>query len=440
MAMTDRLEALRWAKRVLTDRRFVAALALVTIGSAVFTHPIRLLIGWGGLIGVLGTLVLLAAASLVARIEEIDWLGAVPLSVFAVTAWCLVTAVWSELSWITLSASLYQLAYAVLAIFIAIARDIIQTVRDLSKVLRLALTLSFAVEVFAGLLIDMPIPFLKLAGNLPEGGPLQGVFGSSLLFGVVGLIGLVSFGVEFATRSASRGVTVYSVALALLAVLACGSVAVLLTALVTAVAAIVLLVLRRIPSGLRRIWQATVATAVVIAGVILIALRDRVLALLSRSGDGSATHEGLWQAMLLLAQRTPIEGWGFTGYWTSELRQMLGSISYAALLQGTGLSAWFDMLLQTGAVGLLAFAVLLVLAFTRNWLLASRRRSPLYLAPALWLTILIAISFFSSLAIVDLGWFLVVMCAVMAAQRLSWRSALGAASPHDQLRDGGQAG
>ncbi len=91
----------------------------------------------------------------------------------------------------------------------------------------------------------------------------------------------------------------------------------------------------------------------------------------------------------------------------------------------SALSAYIDVYFQVGGViGVLLFVGLLGVALVRSWLLASSRKSPVYVWPALMLVILAVTSFAESFAIVQGGWMLLVMCAVKAARDMSWRDAL----------------
>ena len=60
--------------------------------------------------------------------------------------------------------------------------------------LRAALLLSLVLEFFAGILIDSPIHFLAISGNLSVLGPIQGIFGTRNQLGIVALVGIVTFG------------------------------------------------------------------------------------------------------------------------------------------------------------------------------------------------------------------------------------------------------
>ena len=73
------------------------------------------------------------------------------------------------------------------------------------------------------------------------------------------------------------------------------------------------------------------------------------------------------------------------------------------------------------------------LAFVRSWLLASNKRSLVYVWPPLILVRLLVTSAAESTILFEFGWLLLVICSVKAAQGLSWRSALQH-MPHPDAR------
>ncbi|HQG71024.1 MAG TPA: exopolysaccharide production protein, partial [Rhodoglobus sp.] len=78
---------------------------------------------------------------------------------------------------------------------------------------------------------------------------------------------------------------------------------------------------------------------------------------------------------------------------------------------------------QLGLIGLLLFLGLVVLTFTRSWLLAGQRRSLIFAWPALVLVALLSASLAESSLLVEYGWMTFVVCSVKAARELSWRRA-----------------
>ena len=74
------------------------------------------------------------------------------------------------------------------------------------------------------------------------------------------------------------------------------------------------------------------------------------------------------------------------------------------------------MLLQVGAVGLALFLITCGVALVRSWLVASDRRSVLYAWTPLILVTLLLDSLVESFTLVSIGWMMLVLCTVRAAQ------------------------
>ncbi|BDZ45918.1 hypothetical protein [Naasia aerilata] len=204
---------------VIGSAGFSAALTAATIATVLFPHLLRALIGWPGYIGALSGLLVLAIGALLARHRVLEWQGILPVSILLFVGWCALTLLWSQYQWATLTGVLYQLTVGFLALYVALTRDLIQVVRSFGDVLRILLGLSLALEVLSGLLLDLPFPFLGIEGNLASGGPIQGVAGSRNLLGVLALIAIITFAVEYATRSVQRGVAAASLATAVVTLL-----------------------------------------------------------------------------------------------------------------------------------------------------------------------------------------------------------------------------
>ena len=97
----------------------------------------------------------------------------------------------------------------------------------------------------------------------------------------------------------------------------------------------------------------------------------------------------------------------------------------------TGLNAYFDVLLQTGWIGLVLFLALAGVALLRSWLDASERRSVIYAWTPLMLVAILIDSMFESFALSGIGWLLLVLLAVRAGKSRSWRERMEGAAPPD---------
>ncbi|HEY0248872.1 MAG TPA: O-antigen ligase family protein [Gryllotalpicola sp.] len=411
-------------RHLFASGRFSNALSLVIVGTSFSTFAILRVMGWPGLVGVLGTLVLLASASFVAHRDAIEWHGLLPVSLLVFVGWCAISLFWSDYRGAALSSLLYQWSWTFLAIYLALVRDTIQVVRVVGNVLRFLLTVSLALEMFSGLVASEPVHYLGVSGTIASLGPIQGIFGSRNALALVSVIAAVTFFVEWRTRSVTRGTAAYSIPLALLSVLLSRSPVAVVVLVLVVVGALFLTLLRSIADERRR-FSVQLTLAVVTAAAALTAwlLRDPIIALLDARSMLRVRHE-LWIQMWELSANKPLIGWGWTGIWRNN------ELPYAIVnaLTGSehpnGLNAYLDVLLQLGLAGVLIFGVLVVLAIGRSWLVASNKRSVVHTWAPLVLLALLATSATESVALIDYGWVLLVVCTVNASQNMSWRNAL----------------
>lgn len=412
---------------LLRSPRFSAALATAGVGVAALSYPLIRLTGWAGYLAALVGLVVLMGVVLVARRAELD--GEIPpISLLVFLAWAGISVVWSDYQWGTLGGAAYLVAYAFVGVFIAYTRDTIQIVRTWGDVLRVVLGTSLAIEVFSGILIDAPIPFLSVQGRIAELGPISGVLQTRNQLGLVALVGAVSFATELRTRSVRPLVGVLSLIGAGLCIALTRSPIVLGTAAVVAVAAAVLYGIRRVRPERRQAWQLTVLGAAVV--LIAVAWVFRGVLVRAFNAEGALDYRlHLWQKIVALLPGNTIEGWGWTGRWHPNIAPYVALTVTGDRPASSALNAFLDVWFQLGIIGLVIFVGMLGLAFVRSWLLAGRRRSVIYAWPALVLIVLLLISLAESTVLVEFGWLTFVVCCVTASRELSWRSALARITP-----------
>ncbi len=407
--------------------KFSRALSLCIVGSAFLTTAIRDVIGWPGVLGVLGALVVLAAGSFAAHWRVVEWQGLLPISLIVFMAWCAVSIVWSTYQWATLAAVLYQWVFAFFAIYLALVRDAIQIVRVVGDVLRVLLAASLALEVFSGLLIDAPIKFLGIAGNLAQGGPISGLFGSRNQLGLVALIAAVTFVVEWRTRSVTTAMALFSVVLAVLCLAFTSSPVIAIVLVIVLIATAVLFGVRHIRNERWKFSVQVAFAALALALAVLAFIFRAPIIELLHGRDVLNVRYDVWIQMWHLIPVQPLLGWGWIGFW----RGTLPPYSLINVLTGAphanGLNAFLDVWLQVGLVGFLLFLLLLGLAMGRSWLLGSNKRSVIYAWPPLILIALLCTSMAESTILTESGWMLLVICTVKASQGMSWRQALPAA-------------
>ncbi|MBG6106765.1 O-antigen ligase family protein [Frigoribacterium sp. CG_9.8] len=417
--------AFELARSFLGAPRFSAALTQVIIGSQLATLLLHELMGWAGALAILASLVVLASLSLLAQREEIEWHGLLPVSLLVFVGWAAISAIWSQYSWATVGSAIYLLAVSMLGVYIALIRDTIQIARAFGNVLRAALLLSLVLEIFSGILIDSPIHFLAIAGNLHELGPIQGIFGARNQLGIVTLVAIVTFGTELRTRSVSRDLGIGSLLLGGFMLLVSRSPIAFGTFVVVMLATLALYGLRRVSPERKRVWQFVLLGSTITVGAIAWAARAPIINALSASNE-LTQRLAVWRPIRLLIPNHELEGWGWAGHWWEGLPPF----TYIRDgLQPSALNAYLDVWLQVGLIGLFVFVFMVGLAFIRSWLLASRQRSFVYAWPALVLVVLLVTGLAESSLLVEFGWLTFVVCSVKASRELSWRRAFAAIRP-----------
>jgi O-antigen ligase len=417
--------AFQLAKGFLGAPRFSAVLTQVIIGSQVITLLLHELMGWAGALAILASLVVLASLSLLAQREEIEWHGLLPISLLVFVGWATISVFWSQYSWATAGSAIYLLSVTMLGIYIALIRDTIQIARAFGNVLRATLVLSLVLEIFSGVLIDSPIRFLSIAGNLNVLGPIQGIFGTRNQLGIVTLVAIVTFGTELHTRSIPRNLATGSLVLAGVTLLLARSPISFGTFVVVVLATLALYGLRRVSPERKRVWQFVLLGSTITVGAIAWAARTPIINALSASNELNQ-RLAIWRPIRLLIPMHELEGWGWAGLWWEDIPPF----SYIRDgLQPSALNAYLDVWFQAGLIGLFAFVFMVGLAFIRSWLLASRQRSFVYAWPALVLVVLLVTGLAESSLLVEFGWLTFVVCSVKASRELSWRKAFAATRP-----------
>lgn len=413
---------------LLGSPRFASALSLVAVATAFCTNLLRSTMGWGGLLGILGALALLAAFSLVAHRGMIEWQGILPISIIVFVAWCGVSIFWSEYQWATLAAIIYQVTFAFLGVYVALVRDTIQVVRAVGDALRALLALSLAVEVLAGLLIDRPIHFLGVAGDLALGGPIQGIFATRNQLGLVALIAFVTFLIEWRTRSVRRMTALLSVALAAVCLVFSRSPVIVVVSVVVLLAILALYGMRKLKAEHRLYGQVTLGVIAAAALVAAYLARVRIIEFLSAQNVLNVRYS-VWIQVWDLIPVHQLQGWGWIGFWRDSLPPYSIVDAITGAPHANALNAFLDVYLQVGLIGLILFAAFVALAFSRSWILASNKRSVVYAWAPLIILVIVTTSMAESVALVEVGWMLLVVCAVKAAQGMSWRNALPSHTP-----------
>ena len=400
--------------------RFARAMSILVIATALGTHLLRSVVGVAGLTAIVASELVLCGLMLIARRRVVRWNAFLPISLAVFIAWCAVSYFWSYYPKASLVGIASQLSFVVLALAISSTRDTIQLIRAIGDVLRVFLATSLTLEIFAGVLIDGPIEFLGIRGNLVNGEGIQGVFGSRNAFMLVSLIALVTFIIEWRTKSVTREVAGWSVLGAALCVLLAASPVGFVTALVVVVVAALLFALRKMEPSVRRGTEIAAASAAGLGLIVAWALRGSILEALS-SSEVLQYRLSLWSEELRLAAMKPLEGWGWVGLWPRKTQPFTVMNSGSGDIHNSGLNIYLDAWLQVGIVGLALLLILLGFAFARSWSLATSKKSEIYLWSPLVLSLLLVSGLAESTALTEWGWFFVVLIVARSSAELSWR-------------------
>lgn len=370
---------------------------------------------------------ILGVAILFVRREELSLLRIAPTSLLMFLLLALISILWTTDRADTFTGWLWLLGFALLAITIGHVRDTLQTVRAIGDTLRVMLALSLGVEILSGILLDVPILFLEVEGNLAIGGPIQGLFGTRNMLGFIAVIALITFVIEWRTQSLAAPIAIPSIGLAGFLALLSASPTVLVLAFAVGVVTLALTIVRHTPSRRRNFVQWMLGALVAAALGVAFVFRHQIIAWMGAGSDFS-TRADLWNQILDFVAVKPLQGWGWFGPWQRG-EYPFTYINY--LLDDrheTALNAYFDVLLQLGIVGLLLFLLLGGVALVRSWLVASARRSVVYAWTPLVLLTLAVDSMFESFTLAGAGWFMLVLCALRAGQSRSWRESIDAAN------------
>ena len=419
-----------WMSTLLGSASFARAFTLVVLGTVFSSFAIERIAGRVTYITIMVCLCAIGIGVLVARRDEISLVRLVPTTVVLFIGWALASVFWSSDTTSSVWGWLSAAVLAFLAVVIGHVRDTLQTARALGDVLRVLLAISLGVEVLSGALLDVPIRFLGVQGNLAALGPIQGIFGTRNLLGFVAVLALITFLIEYRTQSVPPGVSIASVILAGGLATLSDSPTVFVLAVGVGVAVGALAIVRHTSPERRPALQWVLAALVVLAGIVGYSARHPIIAWIGAGTDFSM-RVNLWNEMVDILRFRPVQGWGWFGPWNQRefpfnyLNFQLGA-SHA-----TGLNAYFDVLLQTGWIGLVLFLALAGVALLRSWLDASERRSVIYAWTPLMLVAILIDSMFESFALSGIGWLLLVLLAVRAGKSRSWRERMEGAAPPD---------
>ncbi|MGJ0203177.1 O-antigen ligase family protein [Leucobacter sp. gxy201] len=406
---------------------------IFTLGS----NGVRNLFGWPAFL-ILSLAITGGAVVLFIHVkpEKFRWYR-LPSPLFWFLGLAVLSVFWSQYRFESVLGVIAQLATTLIAVVLAFVLTWHEVLRTLGTALRYLIGLSFVLELWVALVVQHPLlpwwmaepagsektPMLLFWSRdlLFAGGPIQGVVASSVLFGFIGLLGLIVFGIQLRAGLVSRLNGWFWVALSVLT-LALTRGATVTVALVAVIAGLAIALWGRRLGPERRV-PLYIVSAVLAAGVAAAALfaREFTFGLLGKSGTLTGRLE-TWQKVAELADQRPWFGWGWVSYWAPWVEPFKSLDTKGGIQVMSAHNAWIDVWLQLGIIGVLAFAPLVVLTLWRTWFRAvdPPRRGygpPLpYATSALWpwlvMIALVVQSLTESRILIEGGWMLLVLLAV----------------------------
>ena len=349
-----------------------------------------------------------------------------PAPLIAVFAWWVVSPAWSPYS----ASSALMLIPAIVTVLIGAAlftaAPMDQLIRRVALTLRIVLLGSVVFEIAVAIYGHPVYPVgtnvtsitpIEVAWSralfFTSGARIQGLVGNANILGMLALVlGIIAVWRICATRQ-WRGVSAVDALLSILIVSRTTSATVTVAILGIAVAVTITTLARR--SG--RWWRigTWVCVLAVVSGIVLAVVRwSDVAALLGKSPD--MTHRfDIWSAVSTRIADQPVVGHGFVGWWPSwDPWFAIHSIDGVPMLEAH--NVWLDLLMQTGIVGTVLFAIAIGYFLWRLW-------REFYASPRSVVTVLFVVlvalliqSLTESRILIEWGLAVVVICALQATR------------------------
>jgi len=377
--------------KALDDRRFRLGFAVVALFTVLAGDAWRYSISWYGFAAICVVLAVISVL-LVVR-ERGHWaFSTLPYPLLAFLVLATVSITWSYYPGATALGVVATLVTVIGGLALAVSLTWAELLAALGRTLRIILGLSIAFELIVALFVRAPVlPFWPSPGvdydNLPTpipkllywsrnelftaDGKIQGVVGNSSLLGFIALLALIVFSIQFAGKTVSRASGIASIVVAALVIYLTRSATITIALVVLAAVVVLVLLLRRFENRRGYIWA---GVAVVVAGgiAVMIAIPDKLLAILGKSPDLTNRTE-IWGHVIDLAQQRPAFGWGWVSYWVPWVAPFDTLASNSGVRQLHAHNAWLDIWLQLGIVGLVVFGALVLSTLVRSWLYARER-------------------------------------------------------------------
>ncbi|MGK0722238.1 O-antigen ligase family protein [Leucobacter sp. W1478] len=434
----------------------VSAFAIVVFAFTLGSNGVRYIVGMPAFFILSGVIFAVSIVLFVKlKPERFRWYR-LPSPIYWFLTLATLSIFWSAYRFESMLGVIAQLVTTAVAVILAFVLSWQELLRTLATALRYVIGLSFAFELWVAWVVREPI--LSWWVEQPEGkdlnilywsrdllfagGPIQGLVANSVLFGFVGLIGLIVFGIQLRAGLVRAGFGWFWVAMAVLTLLLTRSATVWVALVAVLVALAFALWARRLgPEHRMRVYYA--GAGLVMAGALAaIFARDALFGLLGKSGDLTGRAD-TWAKVWELIEQHPWFGWGWVSYWPTWVEPFDGLDTKAGIPVMSAHNAWIDVWLQLGLVGVLVFAPIVALTLMRVWFRAvdQPRRGPgpalPYATSALWpwlvMVALVVQSITESRLLIESGWLLLIIFAVKSRydfelpsqeseeKRLPWR-------------------
>jgi len=397
-------------------------------------------LSWYGY-GAIVLVILVGSILLLVRGRDRVKLGRMPYPLIAFLVLATASVAWSFYPGSSALGVTAQWVTTIAALPVALLLSWDELLRVLGWVLRLILGLSFLFEFVVSAFIRHPIFPVWLTPDNPHhvakllywsrdllfsGGKIQGIVGNSSLLAMIALLALIVFAVQLACRT-TRFWGWFWLLVALVTIGITRSATIFIGVVAVAIVAAAAIIVRRATSDRSRMFRSTgIIAVVVIAAGLGVIFRSQLLELLGKSGTLTG-RQGIWEAVIHLAQQRPAFGWGWVSYWTPWVEPFKDLIVRGGVQVMHAHNAWLDVWLQLGILGLVVFGLLVVSTVVRSWLMATDRLarggartmvgahtgySWVALLPLLILTAELVQSLAESRLLIEGGWILLIVFAV----------------------------
>ncbi|MDA3146630.1 O-antigen ligase family protein [Leucobacter sp. UCMA 4100] len=356
-----------------------------------------------------------------------------PLTLFLVFA--ALSILWSQYRLESLLGVTAQLITTAVAVMLALLLTWQETLSTLASAFRYLLGLSIVFELFVSIFIREPLlPWWIEApeGKTPnllywsrdllfEGGPIQGLLGSSTLLGFAALLGLIIFVIQLRAGTVRPFAGWFWVIVALATLVLTRPATALIAGGVVVVSLFFALWARRAKADHRMPMYFIGAALLAACGTLAIVFRDSFFGIFGKSGSLTGRTE-TWQKVIDLGSEHPAAGWGWVSYWAPWVEPFKSLDVQGGIPVMHAHNAWLDVWFQLGFIGLALFGLLVFVTTWRVWFRAvdQPRRGPgaplPYATSALWPFLIMMAMLVQSLTesrmIVESGWLLLVLFTV----------------------------